>query len=80
MQAKAVGKMHPLARLEKLRALNGDKTPGTEQWKFAQRHPLLLSGHFWRGQFFCLNPSAGVNEFAGPVQTNLATHLFLPGS
>jgi len=68
-QAKAVGKVHPAdPNRKKQRAPNGDKNPGTEQWKFAQRHPVLLSA------------SAGVNEFAGPVQTNLATYLFLPGS
>jgi len=49
-QAKAVGKVHPAdLNRKKQRAPNGDKTPGTEQWKFAQRHPLLLSGLFWRG-------------------------------
>jgi len=41
-----------MTRIEKQRAPDGGKTPGTEQWKFAQRHPLLLSGRFWRGQPF----------------------------
>jgi len=62
-QAKAVGTVHPadrLTRIEKKQlAPNGDKTPGTEQWKFAQRHPLLLSGRFWRGQLFVLIPQLG---------------------
>jgi len=77
---KQLAECTPLTRIEKQRALNGDKTPDTEQWKFAQRHPLLLSdvcGEVNILSTFCLNPSAGLNEFAGRVQTNSATHLFL---
>jgi len=56
---KQLAKCTPLTRIEKQRAPNGDKTPGTEQLKFAQRHPLLLSDRFWQGQPFVLIPQLG---------------------
>ena len=41
---------------------------------------IIVVRPFLARSTFCLNPSAGANEFAGPVQTNLATHLFLPST
>ena len=56
---KQLAECTPLTRIEKQRAPNGDKEPDTEQWKFAQRHPLLLSDCLWRGQHFVLIPQLG---------------------